>query len=157
MCWAEVSNIWTSSTQKRKCQEKKNTHNSQNIIIATAPFPQNYDFPRCAHACQKESKCCSYEFSPTYLQCNLNEECKPTQKKHSDFLYCKKIGRLDKDKDLGETDSFASLGDLEARAHIIFVKQYPPKCVSTLKKFHINDSKALFRIPYGQYVFCQIL
>ena len=54
-----------------------------------------------------ERKCCSYEFSPTLLQCNLNEECKPTQKKHSDFLYCKKIGRLDevigKAKDLGET------------------------------------------------------
>ena len=122
--------------------EKKNTHNSQNIL-ATTPFPQNYDFPRCAHACQKESKCCSYEFSPTYLQCNLNEECKPTQKKHSDFLYCKKIGRLDKvkgkDKDLGETDSFASLGDLEARAHIIFVKKYTPQCVSIVKIFHIND------------------
>ena len=127
MCWAEVSNTWTSSTRKRKCQKKKNTLNSQNMIIATLPFPQNYDFPRCAHACQKESQCCSYEFSPTYLQCNLNEECKPTQKKYSDFLYCKKIGRLDKVKgnatDLGETESFASLGDLEARAHIIFVKK----------------------------------
>ena len=124
--------------------EKKNTHNSQNIIIATAPFPQNY-FPRCAHACQKESKCCSYEFSPTHLQCNLNEECKPTQKKHSDFLYCKKIGRLDgvkgKGEDLGETESFASFFDRKARAHIISVKRYTPQCVSTLKKFHINDLK----------------
>ena len=75
----------------------------------------------------------------------MNEECKPTQKKHSDFLYCKKIGRLDKVKgnatDLGETESFASLGDLEARAHIIFVKKYTPQCVSTLKIFHINDLK----------------
>ena len=137
MCWAEVLNTWTSSTRRRKCQKKKNTHNSQNIIIATAPFPQNYDFYRCAHACQKESKCCSYEFSPTHLQCNLNEECKPTQKKYSDFLYCKKIGRLDKvegkGKDSGETESFALLGDLEVRAHIIFVKKYTPPCVSTLK------------------------
>ena len=49
---------------------------------------------RCAHACVKESECCSYEFSPTYLQCNLNKECRPTEKKFRDFLFCKKTEHL---------------------------------------------------------------
>ena len=48
------------------------------------------DFHRCGQACLKDSKCCSYEFSPTYKQCNLNKECLPTTKKFQDFLFCKK-------------------------------------------------------------------
>ena len=46
-----------------------------------------------------------------------------------------------KGEDLGETESFASFFDRKARAHIISVKRYTPQCVSTLKKFHINDLK----------------
>ena len=49
---------------------------------------------RCAGACFRESECCSYEFSPTYLQCNLNKECRPTEKKFRDFLFCKKTKNL---------------------------------------------------------------
>merc|ERR1711974_53349 len=45
----------------------------------------------CGEACQSKSECCSYEFSPSYKDCNLNKECQPTQKKFQDFLFCKKI------------------------------------------------------------------
>ena len=65
-------------------------HSIITILITCMLNILNHIFPRCADACLKESKCCSYEFSPTYLQCNLNKECRPTQKKFRDFLFCKK-------------------------------------------------------------------
>ena len=49
-------------------------------------------FTRCGQACRSNGECCSYEFSPSYKDCNLNKECKPSQKKFQDFLFCKKRG-----------------------------------------------------------------
>jgi len=48
---------------------------------------------KCGQACQSKSECCSYEFSPTYGGCNLNKECRPSQKKFHDFIFCKKAGK----------------------------------------------------------------
>jgi len=48
---------------------------------------------KCGEACQGKSECCSYEFSPSYGECNLNKECRPSQKKFHDFIFCKKAGK----------------------------------------------------------------
>ena len=81
MCWAGASKIWISSTRKSNFQK----------ILSHKMSEIEKDFHRCGQACLKDSKCCSYEFSPTYKQCNLNKECLPTTKKFQDFLFCKKI------------------------------------------------------------------
>ena len=79
-CLAGASKIWISSTRKS---------NFQKILPHKISVIEK-DFHRCGQACLKNSKCCSYEFSPTYKQCNLNKECLPTTKKFQDFLFCKK-------------------------------------------------------------------
>ena len=96
-CGAGASNTWTDSARKSKSQKKHAQCSQKSSNTASSPYYSScmsnilyHIFPRCADACLKESKCCSYEFSPTYLQCNLNKECRPTQKKFRDFLFCKK-------------------------------------------------------------------
>ena len=46
---------------------------------------------RCDEECDKEKDCCSYEWSPSRGDCNLNKECEPTKPKYFDFLFCQKI------------------------------------------------------------------
>ena len=50
-----------------------------------------YFFLRCYDRCFTEGEsCCSYEYSPHRRMCNLNKECEPTDKKHADFLFCRR-------------------------------------------------------------------
>ena len=41
--------------------------------------------------CLRSKSCCSYEYSPETKMCNLNKECEATERKESDFLFCKKV------------------------------------------------------------------
>ena len=96
MCGAGASNTWTGSTRKSTCQKKhvqcsqKSSNTASSLYLSCMWNILYHICQRCADACLNESRCCSYEFSPTYLQCNLNKECRPTQKKFRDFLFCKK-------------------------------------------------------------------
>ena len=53
---------------------------------------------RCRFACSQTPKCCSYEYSPDRKMCNLNKECEPTEGKHVDFLFCKKLASAEQEQ-----------------------------------------------------------
>ena len=53
---------------------------------------------RCSLACSQTPKCCSYEYSPDRKMCNLNKECEPTEGKHVDFLFCKKLASAEQEQ-----------------------------------------------------------
>ena len=53
---------------------------------------------RCSFACSQTPKCCSYEYSPDRKMCNLNKECEPTEGKHVDFLFCKKLASAEQEQ-----------------------------------------------------------
>ena len=92
------------------------------IIIITAACPLGYtlmpgDVPgygsisthsntatenECSGLCDKHSSCCSFEYSKTYLYCNLNTECRPTQGPwptwSTDDLFCSRTIRTGKQR-----------------------------------------------------------
>ena len=60
-------------------------HSFEKLCLA-----ENFFF-RCYDRCFTEGEsCCSYEYSPHRRMCNLNKECDPTDKKHADFLFCRR-------------------------------------------------------------------
>merc|ERR1712062_412359 len=62
-------------------------------------FPEIKTSDTCAFLCSViyAQYCCSYEWSPTELKCNLNKECHTqTRTNHKDYLFC----RRDNIKDL---------------------------------------------------------
>ena len=44
----------------------------------------------CAGHCAANSNCCSFEYSPSKKNCNLNTECQPTTEVHEDYNFCVK-------------------------------------------------------------------
>ena len=49
------------------------------------------DIKSCAALCTDlPGECCSFEWSPTERQCNLNRECAPSHEKFQDYLFCVK-------------------------------------------------------------------
>ena len=67
-------------------------HTSQNMKDY---FDNSVFLFRCWKECVSSSDCCSYEYSPTEKECNLNKKCEPEEKKIGDFLYCKKLNSKD--------------------------------------------------------------
>ena len=62
-------------------------------------YPEIKTSDTCAFLCSViyAQDCCSYEWSPTDLKCNLNKECRTqTRTNHKDYLFC----RRDNIKDL---------------------------------------------------------
>ena len=41
----------------------------------------------CARHCDVTSGCCSFEYSPTEMKCNLNRECRPTKGAYKDYAF----------------------------------------------------------------------
>ena len=46
------------------------------------------DIDTCAGHCDNTTNCCSFEYSPKEMFCNLNAECKPTAPVYKDEVFC---------------------------------------------------------------------
>ena len=44
--------------------------------------------------CDATGGCCSFEWSPTENNCNLNKECFPTMAPYLDYFFCAKSGKV---------------------------------------------------------------
>ena len=44
----------------------------------------------CAQHCHANSDCCSFEYSPTEKECNLNEECQSNGPAYPNQVFCVK-------------------------------------------------------------------
>ena len=79
------------------------------FFITDGPCPAGYDLEladrvgagfeyhyiesveECSNFCTANKDCCSIEYSPTRLQCNLHKECLPdSQVPYQDYMSCKK-------------------------------------------------------------------
>jgi len=65
---------------------------------------------KCAEYCNKETSCGSYEFSPSELKCNVNQENEPTTTKiYKDYQFCSK-------KQVGKNAGFIRYEPADVRA-----------------------------------------
>ena len=44
----------------------------------------------CSNRCNGEANCCSFEYSITEKNCNLNSDCQPTVNVYKDYAFCSK-------------------------------------------------------------------
>ena len=106
---------YSSRTQRCKlnkmCQPNQNKYQDYDLCLKAStngicPQPYTYeqgDVPgdgtvwtlssitsidSCRHNCDGIAKCCSFEYSPSRMTCNMNSECKPTADGIEGQIFC---------------------------------------------------------------------
>ena len=67
-------------------------HGDVSGLGNAADLTSNKDIMQCKNLCDKNPRCCSFEWSPTKRKCIQNKQCNPTGGSYQDYFFCAKKG-----------------------------------------------------------------